>query len=162
MTDQANGDSRRSFLWKLWLGLGGVALLQYAGLFADFLWPRKPVADDEGDVIVAGPLEMFAPGSVTAFPKGKFYLSRLENGGFLAMSRQCTHLGCTVPWDADQGRFVCPCHASEYDARGDVLNPPAPRALDTFPVRIENGIVKVDVGEPRRRDSFEYSQLTMP
>ena len=154
--------SRRSFLWKLWLGLGGVALLEYAGLFADFLWPRKPVDANEGGVIVAGALEMFEPGSVTAFPEGKFYLSRLQNGGFLALSRQCTHLGCTVPWDSQVERFVCPCHASEYDSRGDVLNPPAPRALDLFAVRIENGIVKVDVGQPLKRSSFEYGQLTQP
>ena len=48
-----------------------------------------------------------------------------------------------VPWEAPQNQFVCPCHASAFDARGDVLNPPAPRALDLFPVIIEAGLVKV-------------------
>ena len=90
----------------------------------------------------------FAPGSVTAFPAGKFYLVRLADGGFLALHRQCTHLGCSVPWDEASGRFACPCHASVFDLRGDVLAPPAPRPLDLFAVRIENGIVKVDT---RRR-----------
>jgi cytochrome b6-f complex iron-sulfur subunit len=152
--------SRRSFLWTLWLGLGGVALLEYAWLVFDFLRPRRPGAEDSaGMVIVAGPVERFERSSVTAFPKGKFYLARLDSGGFLALSRECTHLGCTVPWIADEGRFVCPCHSSAYDITGDVLSPPAPRALDLFAVRIENGIVKVDASRPLRRKAFDYAQV---
>jgi cytochrome b6-f complex iron-sulfur subunit len=153
--------SRRSFLWKIWLALGGLAVLEYVWLAADFLRPRKPRAEDDGGaIIVAGPVERFEPNSVTAFQQGKFYLARLGGGGFLALSRECTHLGCTVPWVADENRFVCPCHASAYDIRGDVLSAPAPRALDLYPVRIENGIVKVDTSEPLRRRSFEYVQVT--
>jgi cytochrome b6-f complex iron-sulfur subunit len=110
-------------------------------------------------VLVAGPVEQFELDSVTAFPAGRFYLTRLADGGFLAVSRECTHLGCTVPWMADEGRFVCPCHSSAYDIRGDVLNPPAPRALDIHPVRIENGIVKVDTGRTLKRRNFEASQV---
>lgn len=161
-TGAAQG-SRRGFLWKLWLALGGLALLEYLWLAADFLRPRRrPGGDAESSIVVAGPAERFAPNSVTAFPAGKFYLARLENGGFLALSRECTHLGCTVPWAADEGRFVCPCHSSAYDIRGDVLSPPAPRALDLYAVRIENGIVKVDVGRALKRRSYEYAQVVMP
>jgi cytochrome b6-f complex iron-sulfur subunit len=46
--------------------------------------------------------------------------------------------------------------------RGDVLSPPAPRALDNYAVRIENGIVKVDVSRPLKRRSFEYAQVVLP
>lgn len=150
--------SRRSFLSRLWLGLGGLALAEYVWLVVEFLRPR-PAAAEAAGVLVAGPVEQFDPGSVTAFPAGKFYLTRLTDGGFLAVSRECTHLGCTVPWMADEGRFVCPCHSSEYDMRGDVLSPPAPRALDLHPVRIENGIVKVDTGRSMKRRYFEASQV---
>jgi cytochrome b6-f complex iron-sulfur subunit len=155
-------DSRRAFLWKLWLGLGAVAGLEYVWLAVDFLRPRRRgVGDDSGAIVVAGPLERFDSNSVTAFPQGKFYLARLQNGGFLALSRTCTHLGCTVPWDDEQGQFVCPCHSSAYDITGAVLNPPAPRPLDLYPVRIENGVVKVDVRAPIKRQVFEQSQLTV-
>ncbi len=43
---------------------------------------------------------------------------------------------------------------------GDVSSPPAPRALDYYAVRIENGIVKVDVSKPLRRRSFDIGQVT--
>lgn len=151
--------ARRAFLGRLWLGLGGLAVAQYAWLVVEFLRPRRSNIDVPG-VVVAGPVDRFERGSVTAFPNGKFYLARLQDGSFLALSRVCTHLGCTVPWVADEDRFVCPCHASAFDIRGDVLSPPAPRALDFHPVRIENAIVKVDTGSTRRRRSFEASQVT--
>lgn len=158
--DQATS-SRRSFVWKLWLGLGGLALAEYVWLTVDFLRPRRSrAAAEDSSIIIAGPLENFELSSVTAFQNGRFYLVRLEGGGFLALSRECTHLGCTVPWIAGENQFVCPCHSSSYDIRGDVLSPPAPRALDLFAVRIENGIVKVDVSEPVRRQSYDAAQVT--
>jgi cytochrome b6-f complex iron-sulfur subunit len=97
---------------------------------------------------------------VTAFRDGEFYLARLQDGGFLALHRKCTHLGCTVPWIADEQRFACPCHASAFDMHGDVLSSPAPRPLDLFSVQIENGIVKVDTAKPIRRGRFEPLQAT--
>ena len=103
-------------------------------------------------------MESFARGSVTAFPRGRFYLARLEDGGFLALSRGCTHLGCTVPWLSEENRFVCPCHSSEFDIMGEVLSPPAPRALDIFEISIENNIVKVNTGKRMKRSVFETGQ----
>jgi len=151
--------SRRSFLWKTWLGLAAVAAAEALWVIVDLLRPRAAVAD-ESSIVEAGPVDRFAPASVTAFPQGKFYLVRLEDGGFLAVSRECTHLGCTVPWIEKEQRFVCPCHSSAFDIRGDVLNPPAPRALDLYEVRIENRVVKVNTATVERRSTFAASQVT--
>jgi cytochrome b6-f complex iron-sulfur subunit len=104
-------------------------------------------------------VEAFPPGSVTAFPQGKFYLVHLEDMGLLALHRSCTHLGCTVPWDPETQQFACPCQSSAFDMRGQVLRPPAPRPLDRFEVRIENGIVKVDTSRALRRRAFDPSQI---
>jgi len=159
--EEGAASSRRSFLSRLWLLLGGVALLEAVWIVTDFLAPgrRRATGGDDTAVIVAGPVERFEPGSVTAFPAGRFYLARLDDGGFLALNRECTHLGCTVPWVGEEGRFVCPCHASSFDIRGEVLSPPAPRPLDLFAVRIENDIVKVDISRPIRRQSFSDNQV---
>jgi cytochrome b6-f complex iron-sulfur subunit len=27
----------------------------------------------------------------------------------------CTHLGCVVPWNANENKFKCPCHGSQYN-----------------------------------------------
>lgn len=140
--------------------LGVAGLAESAWVAASFLRPRQRDATTAG-LFVAGELERFEPGSVTAFPAGRFYLVRLKDGGFLALHRECTHLGCTVPWDATQGRFACPCHASAFDIMGQVLMAPAPRPLDFYVVRIENGLVKVDTRRRLSRTAFDPSQVTV-
>jgi len=153
------GTSRRGFLWKIWWGLGGLIFIEYVWLAFDFLKPGHPrPAEAEAALVLAGPVDRFAPGTVTAFPEGKFYLARLDDGGFLALSRTCTHLGCTAPWGEEEGRFMCPCYASSFEITGEVVSPPAPRALDHFPVRIENNQVKVDIRRPLRRRGFDPAQ----
>lgn len=149
---------RRRLLRWTWMGLmtllGGEALW----VVGSFLRPRTARAVTKSALFVAGPVERFAPATVTAFPQGKFYLARLADGGFLALDRRCTHLGCTVPWNAERGRFDCPCHASSFDITGAVLAPPAPRPLDHYPVRVENGVIKVDTTRLLRRTAFLASQ----
>jgi cytochrome b6-f complex iron-sulfur subunit len=151
--------SRRRALW--WFGGGLLAALgaEIAWVAAAFVRPRGRRGGEAGALFDVGPAESFVPGTVTPFPAGRFYLARLEDGGFLALDRTCTHLGCTVPWDADRGCFACPCHASTFDIRGAVLAPPATRPLDLHPVRIENGVVKVDLSRRVRRPAFDPSQV---
>jgi len=155
----APATSRRRLLNWIWGGLGVAAVGELAWISASFLKPRRRASGTSAEIFVAGAADDFDPGSVTAFPAGRFYLVRLEDGGFLALDRTCTHLGCTVPWRAEQGLFACPCHASTFDITGEVLGPPAPRPLDRYPVRIENGIVKIDLRSPLRRSMFDRSQV---
>jgi cytochrome b6-f complex iron-sulfur subunit len=161
--DDRSTSTRRGFLGRIWLWLGALVGLEGAWITTALLRPREAaiVLDDDA-IVVAGPVDRFEIGSVTAFPAGKFYLTRVEDGGFLAVSRRCTHLGCTVPWVEAEESFVCPCHASSFDRRGEVLSPPAPRALDLHPVRIENGVVKVDTGTTVARTRFSASQVVRP
>jgi Rieske Fe-S protein len=56
-------------------------------------------------------------------------------------------------------RFACPCHGSAFDIRGDVINPPAHRPLDIYPVFIENNTVKVDTGKRIKRSGFKKDQV---
>ena len=155
---------RRSFLYTLWAGLGLVAFAEVIWLVVSFLKPGKSPQKkgDFGGVIEAGPVSAFKPGSVTAFPRGHFYLACLEDGGFLALYRKCTHLGCTLPWVDVEKRFICPCHASTFDIRGNVLKSPASRAMDLFMVRIENNRVRVETGTLIKRSSFRKEQLVYP
>lgn len=154
--------TRRSFLSKFWIILGTLTFAELIVLLVSFFRPRKPrgTTTVEDPVIVAGTVESFEPGTVSAFVRGKFYLARLEDGGFLAMSRTCTHLSCTVPWVSGENKFICPCHSSEFDIRGDVINPPAPRALDLHKVVIENNVLKVDTSKLTRRSNFAPEQVT--
>ena len=150
--------TRRDFLKVVWGAAGALAMAQAGGVALSFLSPRA-VEGQFGSVIEAGQVADFPAGSVTPFTSGRFYLVRMADGGFLALYRKCTHLGCAVPWDQAQGKFVCPCHASAFEMDGQVLNTPAPRPLDRFPVTIENGVVKVNTGEAIQRDHATADDL---
>ncbi len=151
---------RRTFLDRMGRALGILALIEVAAVVAAYLAPRKEGGSRGTGTIAAGPVAEFTPASVRPFPAGRFYLVRLADGGFLALSSKCTHLGCTVPWNEKDKVFPCPCHASVFDMRGEVLSPPAPRALDLYPVRIEAGIVKVDTARRVERAHFDPGQVT--
>ena len=153
--------SRRSFLNIFWIGLGVLAFLEIVGMVFAFLRPRKTKAGrlDPELIVTAGNVDSFGVETVTAFVRGRFYLVRLADGGFLALSRKCTHLGCTVPWVSTEKRFLCPCHASAFDIKGDVISSPAPRPLNIHPLTIENNTVKVNTGKLVKRAQFEAEQV---
>jgi cytochrome b6-f complex iron-sulfur subunit len=163
-SEDQQADSRRSFLTRLWILLGFVALAEFIAVAVAFLRPGKSKALQERDdtVFIGGSVDKYSPNSVTAFVRGRFYLARLADGGFLALSRKCTHLGCTLPWVEKENKFVCPCHASAFDITGNVISAPAPRALDIYAVTIENYIVKVDTGKSLKRSEFKKEQVTYP
>jgi cytochrome b6-f complex iron-sulfur subunit len=157
----SEGISRRDFFGLAWKGLGILAALEIAALIISYLFSgenRKTAAPKQ--LLEAGPVDSFSMGTVSAFMGGRFYLARLQDGGFIALSLRCTHLGCAVSWEEGKKRFVCPCHSSVFGISGEVLNPPAPRALNYYPVLIENGIVKVDIGTLKERNVFRKDQLT--
>ncbi len=156
--------SRRGFLNWLWGALGAAAFIEICWAAIAFLKPgtRATAAGNAGTRIQAGKVDQFQPDSVTAFPRGHFYLARLADGGFVALSRQCTHLGCTVPWDSEKRQFICPCHASVFDIQGHVIHSPASRPLDRFNLTIENQTVWVDTGKRIRQLAHQPTAVVYP
>ncbi len=161
VSSESKIESRRAFLTKLWKGLGLVVSLEVFAVFFGFLFSGKNENDESRSkqIFQAGKADSFQPNTVTAFRGGRFYLARLADGGFIALSIRCTHLGCSINWEDEKKKFVCPCHASSFAINGDVENPPAPTALDYFPVMIESGFVKVDIGTKLKRNRFDKSQV---
>jgi len=155
---------RRSFLSVIWLGLGVVALTEFiTGGISFFVSGRKYNAkNSEATIIEAGNINDFPPGTVTLIHAGNCYLSRLDDGGLLAISRKCTHLGCAVPWVADRNQFECPCHASIFDKTGDVIQSPAPRALDLYPISFDHNMIMIDINHPIKRTGFSADQPVHP
>ena len=150
--------TRRRFLAAAWAAVLAVLSGQSAIALWQFLRPTAR-AGTFGVRLRAGRVEEFGLGTVSHVSSGQFYISRIDEG-LLAMWHRCTHLGCTVPWIEAEGRFNCPCHASIFNARGEVLAGPAPRPLDLFTIEIEDGEVWVDTSRPLSRSAFDPSQAT--
>ena len=79
--------------------------------------------------------ECVMPGSFLYFnyPKhdDQAVLLRNAQGEFVAFSRKCAHLGCSIDFDGARKCLTCPCHRGTYDPRtGYVVYGPPPRPLD--------------------------------
>ncbi len=147
--------NRRSFFKRLFIA---ILSLQFAYIVFRFLLPSKQKSKPE-DMYDAGNIDFFENGQVYPFGAAHFYLYRTREGGFLALSSKCTHLGCTVRFNDSKKQYECPCHASAFNEHGEVLSAPAIRALDYYPVEIHDQKVLVDIHHPIKRKKYESSQV---
>ncbi len=69
------------------------------------------------------------------------YVVNHGGGKFTLFDVRCTHLGCPVSWDQEDGSFICPCHNGIFDEEGRVLSGPPPRPLDRFEYKVEDGVL---------------------
>ncbi|MCS7220189.1 MAG: Rieske 2Fe-2S domain-containing protein [Anaerolineae bacterium] len=128
--------SRRELLNYAWLASLGILLVNVAGIGFLFAMPRFKEGEF-GGVFTLGRVSDLPPvGSPPVnYPKGKFWLTRTEQG-VLALYKVCTHLGCLYGWNDQEGKFICPCHGSQFAYDGTYLRGPAPRSLDRFVVQL--------------------------
>ena len=71
--------------------------------------------------------------------KDRLIAVRLSDAEFTVLSRICTHRQCTVAYDGIENTMACPCHGSEYDVNGNVINGPASRPLKKYQVDYRSG-----------------------
>ena len=75
---------------------------------------------------------------------------RTDNDEYYATDNVCTHEFAHISDGYLEGTTVeCPRHAGCFDIRsGEALNPPVCVNLRTFPIKIEDGSVYVNVATP--------------
>ncbi len=116
--------SRRELLTLAWQGLLAVSGLLAAGGLLRFLgYQSGPTRKTKFELGLA---EDFAQSSVTPIADVQALLLNTPDG-FVALSAICPHLGCQV--EPSLEGFVCPCHASRFDAAGALVGGPAQQAL---------------------------------
>jgi cytochrome b6-f complex iron-sulfur subunit len=153
--------TRRDFLRTGLLVVVGGMLASFGGASLAFLWPS--LKGGFGAQIDIGSEDDVANGIRDGggrfeYPAGRSYLvaydpaldpdgsyKEITNGApFMALYQKCVHLGCRVPWCESSKWFECPCHGSRYNRWGEYQFGPAPRGLDRFALRVEEGRVIVD------------------
>jgi nitrite reductase/ring-hydroxylating ferredoxin subunit len=81
-----------------------------------------------GDV---GSVDALAPGEGAIVRRGlaKIAAYRSEDGTLIERSAVCTHVGCIVHWNGLEKCWDCPCHGSQFQPDGSVINGPAVEPL---------------------------------
>lgn len=129
--------TRRMFLQ---LGLWVSGLASAWGIFK-FLSYEAPGENFLQSITLDQPI-VYSQGSITFVSEVKAWLIH-DKDGIYALSATCTHLGCIIK--DEQDKFVCPCHGSQFDFSGRVLQGPATTSLQYFEVRLsDDGRVVID------------------
>jgi Rieske Fe-S protein len=135
---------RRAFV-NLFLGgslLGTVVSFLYP-VIRYLIPPRQ--AEAAAKRILAAKAGELAPNSAKFFRFGSTaaVLVNTSDGQLRAFSAVCTHLTCTVRYEADTGTLFCPCHNGRYDLAGNVISGPPPRPLEAYEVEVAGGDIYV-------------------
>ena len=96
------------------------------------------------------PLEELPPGSMKIVPAGQISIGVYNVGGELyAVEDRCSHDDGPLvegDWEPEEAVVICPRHGARFDLRsGRAVTLPAYLPVETFPVRVEDGIVRVTV-----------------
>ena len=101
-------------------------------------------------VVEVCPLDELPPGEVKLVRAGELTVCVYNLGGELyAIEDRCSHDDgplCEGDFDAEEGVAVCPRHGARIEiCTGRPLSLPAVLPVETFPVRVEDGVVVVAV-----------------
>jgi cytochrome b6-f complex iron-sulfur subunit len=70
-------------------------------------------------------------GRASGYPN-PIVIAQVNQGMFVALDAICTHMNCTVSYNALNVELDCPCHGSTYEVDGRVIGGPAPLPLTSF------------------------------
>ena len=95
-------------------------------------------------------MDELPPGSVKIVHAGEIAVGVYNLGGeYYAIEDRCSHDNGPLAegdFDPEEGVAVCPRHGARIDIRtGRPLSLPAVLPVETFPVIVEDGTVKVDL-----------------
>jgi len=99
-------------------------------------WPIQRIAGVD-EIPIGGALTFLYPTE-----HDQCVMVRPSQQGFVAFSRQCTHLSCSVVPEPDKGRFYCPCHEGAFDfATGSPIAGPPRRPLSRIKLDFKQGVI---------------------
>lgn len=137
-------------------GLGAIMTAALAAPAAAYLL-FKPKSKNQSDFIPAADLSQLTVGKPEEVvfhrsrtdgwrvvnEKSTAWVVRESDDHVVAFTPQCTHLGCAYHWDEQAHNFLCPCHTSIFSIDGKVISGPAPRPLDRYVTKIEQGKILI-------------------
>jgi cytochrome b6-f complex iron-sulfur subunit len=92
----------------------------------------------------ASPLAAVGGAATVQASTGTYLIARTAQSAFTALTAVCTHEGCTVSGFANSV-YVCPCHGSEFNTSGGVVQGPASSPLRQFQTTFANNVVTISV-----------------
>ncbi len=145
--------NRRKFVKDTLTGIGTVAFGSFMLVNQSGCSEGSPTAPNNSDVTITVDLSL-PENSALATVGGTLALTAngLDDSGMLlyrqsenmvkVYSRICTHNACTID-SFQNGTSTCPCHGSQFNTSGSVVNGPATNPLNQYSATITGNIVTI-------------------
>lgn len=78
--------------------------------------------------------------------KDPIAVARPEQGRFVAVTAVCTHMACTLAFNALNGTLDCPCHGSTFEMDGRLVTGPATQPLRILPTDFDGQMLGIVTG----------------
>ena len=111
---------------------------------SEYVKGQGPVVANLAEYLEAGEVDSvdaIKPGEGAIVRRGmaKHAVYKHEDGSLIERSAVCTHVGCLVHWNSFEKCWDCPCHGSQFQPDGTVLNGPAVRPLAKLESETKSG-----------------------
>jgi cytochrome b6-f complex iron-sulfur subunit len=138
--------TRRNFLGKILGAWSVVSAIPVGSAILQYLSPLKSNESPKESLRVAAVHDIAAGSAkIVRFNKEPVIVVHMGTGQFKAFSARCTHLGCIVKYQTEDGppHFHCNCHGSEFDMNGKIISGPASTPLTPLKVSLQESSIIV-------------------
>jgi Rieske Fe-S protein len=122
---------------------GWLSLVLAPAIYAttiDLIRARKLVRTQSKDVGAAESL-LAHKSKTVLFGNTRVLVLRDGTGELHAVNAVCTHMGCSLRFEADRsnGYLACNCHESNFTLHGEIMRGPATRSLEEYRIEVIGG-----------------------
>ena len=115
----------------------------FASGVAETSYPVGDISALQGEVTRVRFTRLVRDGWMVRSVEEYVWVRKTPDGSVVVFEPHCTHLGCAYDWNSDLRQFLCPCHGGKFDAEGDRIDGPPPRALDRFDVKVVGTQIRI-------------------
>jgi len=152
---QSSSCNRRDFIKDIAKGAGKIAFgtfaISYLASCSDDSNPASPNNNSDAEITI----DISEPENAAISQIGGtiaingnsldsrgMLIIRTSESSVTVLSRRCTHQSCTIP-NLQNGISSCPCHGSQFNASGSVVNGPATQRLTEYSAILEGNLITV-------------------
>ncbi|MBT3385782.1 MAG: Rieske (2Fe-2S) protein [Prolixibacteraceae bacterium] len=136
---------RKDFIKKF--AVGGSILMAAPAVFNACSDPAEEIIQEEEENNTTNPNDIVVDLNHTDFTElktvggyaysGDIIIFRSGDTQYVALSKICTHEGCTVTYSHDNSEVPCACHGSKFSTTGSVTNGPATTSLKKYTTKVD-------------------------
>lgn len=143
---QSQKITRRRFISSAFAATSGLALTSFVAADSAYANGNSLIIDiDEYDELKEDGGFKVIKEVLIGDKTDSIIIVRKSETQYLVFSSVCRHKKCNVKYKKDRDLFVCPCHGSTYDLKGQVIKGPSEGNIAQYTVKLKNNKLEISI-----------------